>query len=217
MTPIVSVIIPTHRRAELLRRAIASVLNQSLAALELIVVENGQSSEGKEVVQEFQRTDGRIRYFYRPEPDPSLARNVGVQATHGQYIAFLDDDDEWLPTKLERQLAVFKESPHVGLVACGANRIKDSGEVVEEWPDFEGMTAFIYLATIESCIRSLSGVMIRRQCLETVGLFDRNYFIANDFELYLRLAKRYKFILLREPLYRYTQHEGNMCKNALRL
>src|SRR3989338_101944 len=137
MKPVlVSVIIPTYRRAAFLKRAIQSVLHQTHRDLELIVVENGQSREGKAVVNTFQQKDSRLRYVYQQQPDPTTARNVGLAHARGKYIAFLDNDDEWLPRKLERQVAVLDRDPALALVACWGwwVTMDNTGQVIDHAP-----------------------------------------------------------------------------------
>ncbi len=213
MKPVVSVLIATHQRPNLLRRAIPTVLSQTFSNLELIIVENGQSYEGKAVADEFQRTDPRLRYMYRQEASLPLARNTGVLASRGAYVAFLDDDDEWLPTKLEQQVAVAKQDPTIGLVTCKGRMVNETGQVVRIGPQFAGPISFKTLLTDWCCIWSPSGILIRRACFERIGVFDPIYRFANDYEFYFRLARRYRLVRVEEPLFRYTVHSGNMSRN----
>ncbi len=217
MTPVVSVIIPTYKRPEYLRRAIKSVLSQSFQNFELIVVENGDSVEGRDVVSKFQAANHRVRYLYRQEPDPCLARNVGITAAKGKYIALLDNNDEWLTTKLERQTAVLDSDPSVGLVTSRGWWVDAQGRTFAEIPtNFRGAPSYTDLVLMGCFIYTLSSVMIRRSCLDEVGLFDSRYFIANDYDLYLRLARKYRFASIEQPLFKYYQHPGGMSQDVWR-
>jgi glycosyltransferase involved in cell wall biosynthesis len=140
MPVLVSVIIPTHKRASLLRRAVQSVLEQTYTSLEIIVVENGESSEGKVVIEVFRRLHPGVpfRYVYQRQGSLPRARNAGICAARGEHLAFLDDDDVWLPTKLERQVAVLDHDPGIGLVTCRAWLVNEKGEVMGERPRFRG-------------------------------------------------------------------------------
>ncbi len=212
--PLVSVIIPTHRRPEFLGRCIRSVLAQTFADFELIVVENGSSHEGEAIVKQLQQEEPRLRYLYEPMPDPSVARNLGIQVSQGQLIAFVDDDDEWFPTKLERQVAVFQhDESDLGLVSCLAEVVDGTGQTLGIEPSFRGPLSFATLLSEWCCVWSLSSVLVRRACFDRVGLFSLAYFCANDYDLYLRIARHYRLHLIPEPLFRYRWHDGNMSHN----
>jgi glycosyltransferase involved in cell wall biosynthesis len=216
---LVSVIIPTYRRAAFLQRAIQSVLHQTHRDLELIVVENGQSDDGKAVVSRLQQRDHRLRYLYQPRPDPTAARNLGIDAARGRYIAFLDNDDEWLPSKLQRQVAVLERDPAVALVACWGwwVTIDDTGQAIDHTPlQVKGPLSYHTLVTQGNVFSSLSSVMIRRDCLRHVGGLNARYAIASDYDLFLRLARRYRLSCVEEPLFRYSRHPGNLSKDLPR-
>ncbi len=115
MNPTVSVIIPTYNRANLVSRAIKSVLNQTYQDFEIIVVDDCSEDNTEEIVKSF--NDSRIRYIkHKKNKGGSAARNTGIKRARGKYIAFLDDDDEWLPSKLEKQIMLFEKlSKHYGV------------------------------------------------------------------------------------------------------
>ena len=211
--PTVSVIIPTYNRPEFLRRAMRSVLNQSVIDLELIVVQNGQGSSGREVVEEFQRTDSRVRYLYQEEGDGGRARNLGILEARSPYVAFLDDDDEWIPTKLEKQIAVLDQHPDVGLVTCRAWYIDEAGAILAEKPDFRDHPSFKTLVTEGCYIWSLSSIVVRKTCFDRVGLFEARYQIANDYEFYLRVAQAYRMVTVQEPLFRSQWHRASLSRD----
>jgi len=210
--PTVSVIIPTHGTAPFLRSAVESVLAQTFQDLELLVVENGPGHAGVSLLEDLIASDRRIRSIHVEPADPSGARNEGIRRSQGAYIAFLDHDDEWLPVKLERQLRVLEARPEAGMVSCPAWMINEAGSVMNEDPllwDGEVLT-FDALVKRGCLIRSLSSVVVRKACVDRVGLFRSCYRIANDYDLYLRLARRYAVVAIREPLYRYRLHAANL-------
>ncbi|MGB9592367.1 MAG: glycosyltransferase family 2 protein, partial [Candidatus Kryptoniota bacterium] len=107
-----SVIIPTYNRADLLPRAIRSVLAQTFTDFELIVVDDGSIDNTREVVDKFTHLDARVKYIWEPNSGrPAVPKNKGIENASGEYIAFLDHDDEWLPAKLEKQLILFNNIP----------------------------------------------------------------------------------------------------------
>jgi glycosyltransferase involved in cell wall biosynthesis len=104
MNPKVSVIIPTYNRANLLPRAIKSVLNQTFQDFELIVVDDGSTDNTRKVVEEFQKGDSRVKYFYKENGGPGSARNFGLKNAKGNFVIFLDSDDMFLPYILEEEI-----------------------------------------------------------------------------------------------------------------
>ena len=120
----ISVIIPTHNRADILPRAIKSVQDQTRPVDEIIVVSDGSTDSTEEVVRQLAEKDSRIRLIaYHPGHNGNYARNKGIEAASGEFIAFLDDDDEWLPKKTELQMELFEKDPGVGLVYSSQNCI----------------------------------------------------------------------------------------------
>ena len=119
--PKVSIIIPTFNRGSFLDRTVKSIQSQTIKDWELLVVDDGSTDNTREIVENFIKNDNRIKYFYQKNCGcPSGPRNLGIEKACGEYVAFLDSDDEWLPTKLERQLDLFISStnPKLGVVAC---------------------------------------------------------------------------------------------------
>jgi glycosyltransferase involved in cell wall biosynthesis len=195
----------------------ASVLAQTYRNLELIVVQNGEDSEGKEVVEEFSRRDGRVRYLYRRQAHPSLARNAGIRAARGAYIAFLDDDDEWLPEKLARQIDVLEQHPDISLVTCRAWVVGRAGEIIGQWPRYRGELTLEALVSQGCLVWSLSSVLVRRSCLDRVGWFNPKHGGADDYGLYLRIAKKHRLFCIPDPFIRYHWHGQNASTNQIKL
>ncbi|WP_324667972.1 glycosyltransferase family 2 protein [Geochorda subterranea] len=187
--PLVSVIIPTYNNAHVLPRAIRSVLAQTYSNWELIVVDDGSSDNTAEVMGQFE--DPRIRYIRHDNPGmgPGAARNTGLRLAQGDYVAFLDSDDEWLPEKLEAQLGVFKRaSERVGVVYCGVLRVYDgTGFRRTHIPRVRGMALQDALALEVGCTPSTT--MVRRAYLSQVGLFDESLMTGEDLDMWLRLAR----------------------------
>jgi glycosyltransferase involved in cell wall biosynthesis len=127
--PLVSVIVPTYNRAALLQLAIASVLCQSAANLEVVVIDDGSRDATQGVVVEIAEKDKRVRYFRQKNKGVSAARNAGLAKARGQYIAFLDSDDAWRPWKLQLQLDVFRQCPGVGMVWTDMDAIDVAGRI----------------------------------------------------------------------------------------
>ena len=126
--PTGSVIIPTYNRARMVDRAIQSVLSQTYQDFEIIVVDDASTDNTQEVVKECMFRDKRVRYIkHEKNKGGSAARNTGIKNEHGEYVGFLDSDDEWLPTKLEKQIELFrKRCNSVGAVYCLQYMMDDS-------------------------------------------------------------------------------------------
>ena len=158
----ISVIIPTHNRADILPRAIRSIQNQTRPVDEIIVVSDGSTDNTEEVVKELAEKDSRIRLIaYHPGHNGNYARNKGLEAASGEFIAFLDDDDEWLPRKTELQMAFFEKEPEVGLVYSSQNCIyTDSGITYQTQP--------MYLSLIHIC-KSSGFTIFNKNKAESTG------------------------------------------------
>jgi GT2 family glycosyltransferase len=193
--PKVSVIIPTHNRRELVREAIASVLAQSFADFELIVVDDGSEDETAEVVQEF----AGVRYAWQPNRGVSAARNYGVSLSTGELIAFLDSDDVWQPQKLERQVRFFTKHPDAQI--CQTEEIwLRNGVRVNPHHKHRKAGGDIFARSLELCLVSPSAVMMRRELFECIGGFDENLPACEDYDLWLRIAATLPVHLLDIPL-----------------
>jgi glycosyltransferase involved in cell wall biosynthesis len=184
----VTVVIATYNRASLLARAIRSVLAQTMPEWELIVVDDCSTDETEQAVKSF--SDERIRYIrHDRKRRVSAARNTGIRCARGEYVAFLDDDDEWLPEKLEKEVAVFRNSEDaVGLVYTGKMVLDENGKIVQlRMPTKSG---WLYEALLDyEFIGSPSRVTIKKQVLDRVAGFDEAFLNREDYDLWLRVAK----------------------------
>jgi glycosyltransferase involved in cell wall biosynthesis len=216
MDPKVSVIIPTKNRADYLSSAIQSVLDQTFGDFEIIVVDGASTDNTREVIDKFD--DQRIRYIReKKDKGASASRNIGIKHSRGRFIAFLDDDDRWMPSKLEKQLDLFNKNPDVGLVYTGLWRFNDSGKTMGRARNLPSVRGNIYRKLFRAnYVGGCSTVLVRRECLEKVGLFDENLPAAEDIDLWIRLAKHYKFDYLKEALVLYRVHSKSITLNHRR-
>ena len=210
--PKVSVIIPTHNRAEFLRSAITSVLKQTYQDFEITVVDEASKDNTKEVVSSF--GEKRIKYIHhQTSKGDGAARNSGIANSNGDYIAFLDDDDQWLSEKLQLQVGILENSPaHVGAVYAGYFDIDAiNAKIFNVWlPDRRGdLSRDIFK---ENCVCT-SSILLRRQCFEKVGLFDESIPYCSDYDMWIRISKKFKFECIRKPLVKRLVHEHNLGSN----
>lgn len=200
--PAVTVIIPTYNRAPLLQRAIHSVLGQSFANLELIVVDDGSSDETDAVMAAC--GDPRVRYVRQdPRTGVAAARNRGLREARGEFIAFLDSDDEWAADKLERQLARFEASDDsLGLVYSGVETIGADGMREAARPVARG---HVYREMLHhnAIHGGGSNAMIRRAVVATAGFFNEDLPAIEDYEYWIRVTRFFAVDAVDAPLVRY--------------
>jgi glycosyltransferase involved in cell wall biosynthesis len=210
--PLVSVIIPTYNSADFLMEAIESVLDQTWGDFEIIVVDDGSTDGTSERVR---RYDDKVRYFYKKNGGPSSARNMGVKQARGGYVAFLDSDDVWEPEKLRVQMHVVSEHPENKLV-CTDSALMGRRGTREGKLKRDLMGNLFPILYSNSFIRT-STVVMAKACFQTVGFFDERYRSAEDYDLWLRVAKRYPIAYIKQPLVRYRKHEDNVSLDKITL
>jgi glycosyltransferase involved in cell wall biosynthesis len=205
--PKVSVIIPTHNRAEFLRSAITSVLNQTFQDFEIIIIDDVSKDHTREVIANF--NDTRLKVIHNQVSKGAAgARNVGIMNSNCEYIAFLDDDDEWLPEKLKMQTFLLDNSlPEVGGVCTGCFTIaKVSGRVLSiDNPEMNNIYKSNFIST--------SSILLRRECFEKCGLFDESMPTSSDYDMWIRISKKFSFRIIKNALVNYYIHENRLTLN----
>lgn len=186
--PLVSVIIPTYNSARFLPDAIDSVLKQTYRSYEIIVVNDGSTDNTSEVLC---RYSGKITVSEQRNRGVAAARNTGIRAAQGEYIAFLDADDLWLPDKLALQLPLFERNPDVGLVYGYFAYVDEEGQFLREKEGRWYRGRVPGKAVFNISIRT-GTVVVRKDCFETVGLFDENLKVCEDVNMWVRLAALYE-------------------------
>ncbi|MBV8859321.1 MAG: glycosyltransferase [Acidobacteria bacterium] len=208
--PFVSVVIPTYNRARLLGRAIRSVLAQSYCDFEVIVVDDGSTDETAGVVESF--GDRRVRYVaLARNGGAGAARNAGIRLARGKFLAFQDSDDEWLPSKLAKQMSAFERGPSgLGVVYSDMRRVWDDGrETYLAAPDvLSGRLVGGPVRFYQVCDLGVQSAVIRRECLDAAGHFNEELPALEDLEMFIRLSRLCAFERLREPLVRYHDTQG---------
>jgi glycosyltransferase involved in cell wall biosynthesis len=194
--PLVSVIIPTYNRADLVSQAVASVLDQGHPHCEIIVVDDGSTDDTAQRLLAFGK---QIRILRQPNAGVSAARNQGIRAAQGPFIALLDSDDYWLPGKLHRQVAFFEKHPEA--LICQTQEIWiRNGVRVNPKRRHRKVSGIIFEKTLPLCLVSPSAVMLRRSLLEQVGLFDEALPACEDYDLWLRVSWQHPIHLIDQPL-----------------
>lgn len=219
MMPLVTAIVLTHNRKDLVVRAIDSVLVQTYPNIECVVVDDASNDGTKEMLSV--RSD--IRYIYIPKEEScggNHARNVGIKSAKGEYVAFLDDDDYWLPNKIDKQVALIKEKGCE--VVYGGMRAelvaKDNTIRYEDWAPHEGGEGDLSKKILTKIYTTTSGLLVSKSALERVGLFDEKLRYWQEYELVIRLAQISEIYAVHESVfvYRIDEHDSQRLTNKYR-
>ncbi len=211
--PKVSVVIPAYNAMAFLPEALNSVFNQTYRDFEVIVVNDGSTDKTEQWVSQIE--DPRVKLVSQENKGLAGARNTGIGNAQGEYIAFLDDDDLWESTKLEKQVNVLDENPEVGLVYTWVSVIdtdgKSKGKIL-----CNSEEGNVWKKLLEhNIVESGSVAMVRHSCYQSVGLYDctlaSSY--AEDWDMWLRIAAQYRFQAILEPLVYYRDTPNSLSKN----
>ena len=196
----------------MLRSCIQSVLDQTLQDFEIIVVDDASAHDTSQIIERF--NDKRIKAIYHnTNRGEAASRNTGVKASASEYIAFLDDDDEWFPEKLGLQVAKLENSlPGTGLIYTGVLFLDSiNNKTWQQVPSHRGNT---YEELMKgNIIQTPSTVLMKSECKETVGLFDGNIAYGLDYDYWIRISKLYSFEYIPGPLVKYRIHENRLSSN----
>ena len=194
--PLVTVIIPTYNRGWILKEAIDSVLSQDFEDFELIVVDDGSTDNTIDILDGYTRDIIVLRQGNR---GVSAARNAGIASATGHFIAFLDSDDLWLPGKLSRQVDFFNSNP--GAMICQTEELWiRSGKRVNPKNRHKKFSGMIFKHSLPLCIVSPSAVMLKKSLLDKTGVFDESFPACEDYDLWLRISRKYPVFLIDTPL-----------------
>lgn len=208
----ISVIIPAYNAMTYLPTTLASVLAQTFTDFEVLIINDGSSDNIMHWAKSL--TDKRVKLISQTNKGVSVARNTGITKAQGEYIAFLDADDLWHPTKLAKQVEYLDTHPAIGLVSTWVTLINEKGKFLSE-AKLRFKPENIWRQMIEQCLISCGSVpMVRRSCFKTVGLFDANLKFGEDWEMWTRIAARFDFGLVEECLVSYRQHAKNVSKKS---
>lgn len=192
----VSVIIPTYNRGWIIKESIDSVFSQTFNAYELIVVDDGSDDNTSEILDSY---GNKLRIIRQANQGVSAARNRGIIASSGEFIALLDSDDLWLPEKLDRQMSFFRNNPDA--VICQTQEIwMRNGKRVNPCKHHKKLSGMIFEPSLTLCLVSPSAVMFKRELMDMVGFFDESFPACEDYDLWLRVSLAYPVYLIDEAL-----------------
>jgi len=209
---LVSVIVPVYNREKFVHDALESILAQTYRDIEIVAVNDGSTDGSLEVLQSFQeRFPAKVRVLDQSNQGQVVARNAAIAESRGEYIAFLDSDDLWLPDKLTKQMPLFVDN--VGLVYCAIYNMDEAGQTLDITPCESELRGHAYHRLLTSNGMTGGSVVLSRAALQAVGVFDVDLSAAENWDLWIRVSKQFSIDYIDEPLVKYRKHVGNMSKN----
>ena len=222
----ISIIIPTYNYAQYICEAIESVLNQTYKDFKIIVIDDGSTDNTKEVIKPYLN---KMKYIYQQNSGPSAARNRGIQEAKGEYIAFLDADDIWLPQKLELQIKFMEKEKEVGLIFSDMILFNEKGIIknsfLKEKLFFNKLSIKplsstekviydnVFNALLQENFIPTNTVIVKKECFNKVGFFDKTLFSVEDRDMWLRIGLFYDIGFINFPLVLTRFHETNISAN----
>jgi len=204
---VISVIIPVYNREKLIKRAVESVLNQTLPPGEIIVVDDGSSDLTAQTLKLYK---DKIKIITTKNRGVSHARNIGTRHSSSRWITFLDSDDEWHERKLELQYSFHQENPQI-LFSHTLEKWVKNGKTIKQKKHHKKPYGWCFDENISFCKIAPSSVMIDRSVFEKLGYFDENLKVCEDYDLWLRILKEYELGLIEKELVtKYAGHKDQL-------
>lgn len=213
--PLISVIIPVKGRAAVFQEALQSICKQTYKNIEVIIAESNPEPEILKIINNF-KNKLNIIHLNVENKGISFSRNIAIKKSSGQYIAFLDSDDLWMPNKLNVQLEKYKQSPDLGLIYHDAisfdhnHNLPDHSYFYHNGSKPYKGDCFLNLYTSYNIIPT-SSVMTTKDVLQKTGLFDENLQANEDRDLWIRISRNYKIDYIDKPLAKYRYNSQNIC------
>lgn len=210
--PLVSVVMAAYNAAQYIGPAIESVLSQTYENIELIVVDDGSTDQTLVEIENY-KFDSRLRIINQNNSGQTVAKNRGIEASQGSYIAFCDADDLWHNEKLRIQLRKFSEDELIAVVYSDTFLIDELGKNLgseDKVPFYEG---YLLKKLIFDNFIPFGTVLVKRSCIKEFGGFNENYKMGIDWDLWLRISTKWKISFVKEKLYFYRQWQGQMSRN----
>ncbi len=208
--PTVSVIIHTFNNEKFIAETVESVLKQTYNDYEIIVVDDGSEDGTRNALLPYMQD---IRYHYKENGGIASAKNAGISLCNAEFVAFLDHDDLWVPDKLKIQMEHFNNNPQVGLVYAKYTSFRD-GKELRTKPE-KGYSGWIFKELLSKSFIQTSTVMVKRECLDAVGPYDESFTLGDEYDMFLRVAKRFQCSFVDKELTRYRIHDRNASKDDL--
>jgi glycosyltransferase involved in cell wall biosynthesis len=206
--PTVSVIIHTYNNEKFIAETVESVLNQTYRDYEIIVVDDGSVDGTRDALKPYMQ---KIRYHYKENGGIASAKNAGIKLSQTEYVAFLDHDDLWVSDKLQLQMECFMENPQVGLVYAKYTSFRD-GKELRTKPE-KGYSGWIFKELLAKSFIQTSTVVVKMECLNAVGPYDESFSLGDEYDMFLRISKKFQCGFIDKGLTRYRVHDTNASKD----
>lgn len=212
-----SIVIPCYNSSRWLSETLQSILAQTRADWEAVVVDDGSTDSSSEIVRSFAARDTRIRLVRQANAGRPAARNKGAQVTRGRFICFLDADDLWDPRYVEIMVRALEGKPKISGCVCESLLFSDTGKSRLGPLPGDGKPLVEVDDILTNSGWGIHAVVIRREAFDRAGRFDEQFKNAEDWDLWLRLLTHSSFLAIRQPLALYRQHSMQTSKNRLRM
>ena len=220
---LVSIVLPYYNGKQFIKEAIDSIMSQTYTHFELLLVDDGspdknQSDYVKNLMDSY--GDKRLKYYYKENGGLSDARNFCIDNAKGEFIAFIDQDDLWVPDKLEKQVDVFIQKSDVNFICTDGEIFGEINRSIDRQKELKLINGFVqqsYLRMIKGNFAIASSVIFRKKLISEIGYSNRAFIIAPDYEYFIRFSRKYDFYFIPEPLIKYRMHEQNTIKNIIRM
>lgn len=210
-SPLVSVVIAAYNAAQFLPATLASATSQTYPHLEIHVVDDGSTDETAALLERARLGDSRITVHQQPNRGQASAKNLGVERSRGEYVAFLDADDVWMPDKIALQVPLMAPED-VGVCYTDTMFIDENGQLFSR-PRLEYHSGWITEPLFLDNFVNFPSTMVKRRCFDELGMFDEDLTMGIDWDLWLRFSTRYRFVYLDQPLLQYRVWAGQMSSN----
>lgn len=217
MRPTVSINLCCYNSEKFLEETLQSIFMQTYKDWELVVINDGSKDSSEKIIQKYMAEGWPIIYHYQNNAGLGRARNMAIELSNGEFIAIIDHDDLWHPEKLEKQMPLFNERPLVGLTYTNANRLNMNGHI-HLHSDYAPMhRGRVLLQLLLRDFVICSTIVVRRAILDQVGWFDPDFIQVEEYDLMIRIAERYEFEYIEEPLATWRIHSQNSSWDAYRM
>ena len=206
--PTVNVIIHTYNNERFIAETVESVLNQTYKEYEIVVVDDGSVDGTRDALIPYMQ---KIRYHYKENGGIASAKNAGIGLSQAEFVAFLDHDDLWVPDKLQLQMEHFNENPQIGLVYAKYTSFRD-GKELRTKPE-KGYSGWIFKELLSKSFIQTSTVVVKRECLDAVGPYDETFSLGDEYDMFLRIARKFQCGFVDKGLTRYRVHDTNASNN----
>lgn len=216
--PLVSVVIPCYNRDQYIRETIESVLNQTYNNIELIVVDDGSTDNSRDLLESFKGEMKLLEHPGRVNKGQSAALNLGIKASRGKYISFLDSDDLFAPDKIEKQVEFLEKNPQYGLVYGNGHAINEEGELLYPFYGDDHCEISDPNKILLDCYFLLpNNSLLKRDVLDASGLFDETLRAAQDHDQLIRIAEVTTVAYINEFLFYYRRHKNSISQRSAKL